>query len=203
MAETVRNIGDIKTEIKALDLTALHAKYEELFGEQALEDGVSTNDKSLLVMKITYAIYLQECTTLEVAPNKTIEANANKYFEKVFKSPKSTSKKAAVDRGPGLIKTIVDVCWNYYQNDMHPTIEELAAEVAGKVPNCYKENPVGRMKVDIRKFNLGEFKYAQTACKIPAPDKPFQPAPSPASAGRTRKPKTAAVAEGADVLNGS
>jgi hypothetical protein len=198
-----RNIGDIKTEVKALDLTALHTKYEELFGEPAMEDDKLTNDKTLLGMKITYAIYLQECTAAEEAPNKTIEANANKYFEKVFKSPKSASKKAAVDRGPGLIKTIVDVCWDYYSAGLHPTIEQLAADVTAKVPNCYKENPVGRMRVDIRKFNIGEFKYAISSGKIPAADKPFQPGPSAASEKRTRKPKVAAVAEGADALNES
>jgi hypothetical protein len=198
-----RNIGDIKTEIKALDLTALYTKYEELFGEPAMEDDKLTNDKTLLAMKITYAIYLQECSAAEETPNKTIEANATKYFEKVFKSPKSASKKAAVDRGPGLIKTIVDVCWDYYSAGQHPTIEELAAIVTAKVPNCYKENPVGRMRVDIRKFNIGEFKYAIASGKIPPADKPFQPGPSAASEKRTRKPKVAEVAEGADALNAS
>lgn len=192
-----RDISIIKSDVKEKDLEALRLQYEELFGEQALEDGQPTNDKTLLVMKITYAIYLAECANDETPPNKTIEANATKYFEKAFKSSKSSRKGPKVDRGPGLIKTIVDVCWKYYQAGEHPTIETLAAEVTEAVPNCYKKDPIGRMKVDVRKFNLGEFKYATLSGKIPPKDNPFQLTPSAATT-RTRKSKDAT--EGAEVL---
>lgn len=193
-----KSLKDFRAEFDALDADALHNAYMELFGIAAAgEDGELTGDLVGLRKKLTYAAYIKTIKDagLEVPPK--VDAAAKEIFDAPFKVGKG--KKAPKEKKAPryTIQMFITETLNaLVKTGEHKTIEELGQMVVDRFPSStYVKDPVGRMRVDINKYNTGIFECQKSMNMIPADaTEHYKPAPSAASERKTREKKPEAVA---------
>ncbi|MEO5366707.1 MAG: hypothetical protein H7831_10200 [Magnetococcus sp. WYHC-3] len=189
----LKSLKNIRAELNELDIEELRSKYVVMFGEEATDSEGPTNDRTTLLKKLTYATYIQAFSEAGLnVPKKVTEAS-----EAIFAEP-FKSRKTAPKAGPRytIQMFLVDTLHDAVLNGAQYTIEQLSSMVVEKFPeSTYKNDPIGRMKIDIRKYNQGGFEYAKKVGKVPADaSQHFMPAHSAATERKTRAPREESAA---------
>lgn len=174
----MQDVREIRDALSALQVGELIGKYNEVFAPDVAPE---TADQGTLVQKLTYAEVMRQAKAENVAVDKRTAAAAKKWFDAPWKAPKE--KKAPKEPRYTIQMFIVDRLWELVESGQNGTVStsDLAQEVIAKFPtSVYPKNPIGRMKIDIRKFNQGMFEYGKKVGKVPAnADQHYKPKPEP------------------------
>lgn len=186
----VKSLKDFRTEIDAYDEDTLRLSYEEAFGSAPVStDGAPTNDLVGIKKKLTYAYYVKQFSDRNLEVPSKVATAAKEIFDAPFKEKKA--KAAKKEPRYTIQMFITDLLWDLMQRGEHKTIEELGDAVVQKYPSStYSKDPVGRMRIDIRKFNSGQFECQKAMGKVPSDESQhFKPTPSPATERKPREKK--------------
>lgn len=170
------SLSEIREQYADATIEDLQNAYGETFGEAPYASGTETltTDKELLIRKLSYSKLLQAYADAEEEIPSRLNTLANKAFDTPFEK---TGSRASRDNT--IQAYIVRRLWDCVQNGYTPTVEELGAEIVENFPeSTYKKDPVGRMRVDINKFNKGLFPYGVTNEMVPSEDQRFVPGAS-------------------------
>lgn len=179
---TPPKLSDLKAELREKKIEDLYALYQGFFKVVAKNDLKDkeeklTSDRTTLIDKIAYAMLAAAYVKAKAEMPASVNARMNAVFDKKFRTVKPKEKRWTIQN------EITQTLWGLVKSgkDGSLTTTKLGEMIAAKFPDStYGNNPYGRMKVDINKFNTGAFSCQKEMGMVPKDDSEhYHPKPEP------------------------